>query len=384
MQSVAAQRPFFFDHIQAFADTCFDEFYELTGRRHQRVSTYRAEDADYLIVGQGSVIPSAEAVVDYLRETRGTKVGVVNMTMWRPFPGDLVGRIVKGKKGVAVLERLDQPLAVDLPMCKEIRAAVAKCVENGQSFGPLAGDRGVGTFGGSEDHTAILCSTAAHLGQFAYCPARFQRRIRLPADTTLAVGHCGIQAEKTGPAQELYNRASQQVSALVQTWQRATGRDEVYLADVLASGDGAADELRAHLASVPHETYAADELATRLDHFAAESDLIGPAGDALAAADLEEFGRLVDRSQQLSEDLLGNQIPETSGLARLARESGALAASAFGAGFGGSVWALVKARDAVDFLEVWSAAYKRDFAAGSDSRFFHTLPGPAAFEVSGW
>ena len=263
-------------------------------------------------------------------------------------------------------------------------AAYLGCVENGQSFGPLAGDRGVGTFGGSEDHTAILCSTAAHLGQFAYCPARFQRRIRLPADTALAVGNCGIQAEKTGTAQELYNRASQQVSALVQTWQRATGRDEVYLADVLASGDVAADELRAHLASVPHETYAADELATRLDHFAAESDLIGPAGDALAAADLEEFGRLVDRSQQLSEDLLGNQIPETSGLARLARDSGALAASAFGAGFGGSVWALVKTTDAVDFLEAWAAAYRRDFAAGSDSLFFHTLPGPAAFEVSGW
>ncbi len=143
-------------------------------------------------------------------------------------------------------------------------------------------------------------------------------------------------------------------------------------------------ELRAHLASVSHETYAADELATRLDHFAAESALIEPAGDALAAADVEEFGRLVDRSQQLSEDLLGNQIPETSGLARLARESGALAASAFGAGFGGSVWALVKAPEADDFLATWSAAYRKDFAAGSTSQFFHTLPGPAAFEVSGW
>src|SRR5699024_5011560 len=31
-------------------------------------------------------------------------------------------------------------------------------VENGQSFGALAGHRGVGTFGGSEDHTAMLCA----------------------------------------------------------------------------------------------------------------------------------------------------------------------------------------------------------------------------------
>ena len=133
MQSVAAQRPFFFDHIKDLAEQCFAEFYRLTGRRYQRVDTYRAADADYLIVGQGSMLSSAEVVADYLRQTRGIKVGVVNMTMWRPFPGDLLGQILKGKKGVAVLERLDQPLAVDLPMMKEIRATVARCIENGQS-----------------------------------------------------------------------------------------------------------------------------------------------------------------------------------------------------------------------------------------------------------
>lgn len=131
MQSVAAQRPFFFDHVQEIADQCFREFYELTGREYRRVETYRVEDADYLIIGQGSLIPSAEAVADYLREKRKIKVGVVNMIMFRPFPGDLLGKILKGKKGVAVLERLDQPLAVDLPLMRETRAAISKCLENG-------------------------------------------------------------------------------------------------------------------------------------------------------------------------------------------------------------------------------------------------------------
>ncbi len=131
MQSVAAQRPFFFDHVQELAEQAFEEFYQLTGRRYGRIWTYRVEDADYLIIGQGSLIPSAEAVTDYLRETRGLKVGVINMTMFRPFPGDLLGKLIKGKKGVAVLERLDQPLAEDLPMVREIRAAISKCLENG-------------------------------------------------------------------------------------------------------------------------------------------------------------------------------------------------------------------------------------------------------------
>ncbi|MDH3751422.1 MAG: 2-oxoacid:acceptor oxidoreductase family protein, partial [Gammaproteobacteria bacterium] len=131
MQSVAAQRPFFFDHVQALTDQALAEFAELTGRDYARVMTYRVDDADYLIVGQGSVIPSAEVVVDYLRKTRKLKVGVVNVTMFRPFPSDLLSRLLKGRKGVVVLERLDQPLAVDLPLIREIRATMSKCMENG-------------------------------------------------------------------------------------------------------------------------------------------------------------------------------------------------------------------------------------------------------------
>ncbi len=133
MQSVAAQRPYFFDHIRALTDEAFEGFYKLTGRRYERVMTYRCDDADYLIVGQGSVIPTAEAVADWIREKRGIKVGVVNLVMFRPFPGDLLGQILKGKKGAAVLERTDQPLASDLPIMREIRATLSKCLENGRS-----------------------------------------------------------------------------------------------------------------------------------------------------------------------------------------------------------------------------------------------------------
>ncbi|NNF22559.1 MAG: pyruvate ferredoxin oxidoreductase [Saprospiraceae bacterium] len=131
MQSVAAQRPFFFDHIQELTDQAFEEFYALTGRRYERVMGYRTEDADYLILGQGSLIPSAEVVVDYLRETRGIKIGVVDLLMFRPFPADLVAKFLKGKKGVTILERLDQPLAVDPPITREIRSVLTKCLENG-------------------------------------------------------------------------------------------------------------------------------------------------------------------------------------------------------------------------------------------------------------
>jgi pyruvate-ferredoxin/flavodoxin oxidoreductase len=131
MQATAGQRPYFFDHIEEISDACMAEYAGLTGREYRRVSSYKMEDADYVIVGMGSMIVQAEAVADYLRETRKLKVGVVNITMFRPFPGDLLGKLLAGKKGVAVLERTDQPLAEDLPLMREVRATLVKCIENG-------------------------------------------------------------------------------------------------------------------------------------------------------------------------------------------------------------------------------------------------------------
>ena len=255
--------------------------------------------------------------------------------------------------------------------------------ENGQSFGELEGDQGVGTFGGSEDHTAILCSQAGKLGQFAYCPARFERCIEVPAGQVFAIGSSGVVAEKTGAAQDLYNRASGLVGAVVEAWRQATGGPEEYLAAILASQPEAAAQLQQILARASGGRFSPAELRQRLDHFIAENqEIVGPAGDALAGGDLELFGRLVDRSQELAETQLGNQVPETAALARGARAAGAVAASAFGAGFGGSVWALVAASSAPDFLAEWSARYAESFPERAPAaRFFLTQAGPAAFEL---
>ncbi len=134
-QGVAAQRPFYFDHIAELSNQAFGEYAALTGRHYDRAMGYRLEDADYVIAGQGSVISNAQVVADYLREKRGLKVGVLDLVMFRPFPADRVASMLAGKKGVVVLERTDQPLAVELPMIREIRSAMAQSVENGRANG---------------------------------------------------------------------------------------------------------------------------------------------------------------------------------------------------------------------------------------------------------
>jgi pyruvate-ferredoxin/flavodoxin oxidoreductase len=53
MQSVAGQRPYFFEHIRDFTDQCMAEYAQLTGRQYARVTPAIAEDAEYLILGHG-------------------------------------------------------------------------------------------------------------------------------------------------------------------------------------------------------------------------------------------------------------------------------------------------------------------------------------------
>lgn len=131
-QGVAAQRPFYFDHVLELAERAMAEYAALTGRRYERADGYRLDDAEYVLAGQGSVITNAELVADHLR-SRGVRVGVLNLTMFRPFPADRVAELLRGKKGVTVLERTDQPLAVDPPLLREIRAALSQAVENGRA-----------------------------------------------------------------------------------------------------------------------------------------------------------------------------------------------------------------------------------------------------------
>lgn len=257
-------------------------------------------------------------------------------------------------------------------------ATYLACVENGTSFGTLAGDRGVGTTGGSEDHTAILCCQPGLLSVYSFAPARFERTVALPGGYVFAVASSGVIARKTGAALEHYNRAAAQTAELLRRWNTETGRVDRTLAGALESVPGALARLREAVQSSRDI-----RLLERLEQFFQESTVLVPAAaTALGAGDLERFGALVDRSQEFAETALGNQVPETIALARAARTIGAAAASAFGAGFGGSVWALVREQEANDFIQQWGAVYRREFPQRAvNASFFITAAGRAATEV---
>ena len=245
-------------------------------------------------------------------------------------------------------------------------------VENGQSFGALAGERGVGTFGGSEDHTAMLCGVPDALVQYSFCPVRHERTVPVGPELALVVAVSGVEAAKTGAARAAYNGVADAAREIRRRWHQDTGRREATLADVVASGPAAVTRLR--------ELTAGEEvLRGRLEQFLTESERLVPAAAiALEDGDLVELGHLADESQSAAARGLGNQVPETTDLQRLARELGAHAASAFGAGFGGSVWALVAADGAEDFAHRWLEAYRHLHPQRTTATTAVTRPGGAA------
>ncbi|MFO7894416.1 MAG: galactokinase family protein [Longimicrobiales bacterium] len=280
-----------------------------------------------------------------------------------------------------------EPTARVAPEAREALAGYLGAVERGSPFpglgsarepgstpeaGAGGGAEGVGTRGGSEDHVAILCAEPGALVRYVFEPVRAEGAVAVPAGHVFVVAASGVVAPKTGSARDRYNRLSDDAARVAAIWRKATGESHAHIGAIL---DDAGVRRLHDVVWCGARRGERDALRRRVRHFAAESTEIVPAAaDALAAGDLARFGELVDRSQALAEELLGNQVPETVQLARSARDLGAAAASAFGAGFGGSVWALVSTSDAVVFVDDWRARYLDAFPGRTSEAAFFISP----------
>jgi galactokinase len=249
------------------------------------------------------------------------------------------------------------------------------CFENGLSFGTLRGDAGVGTHGGSEDHVAIVCGSAGQLGAWQFVPIRHVADVRVPDAWSFVIAASGVAAQKTGPARESYNRLAQLAADLLDTWNQVEPA-QPSLHTALATSASAPDRLRHLLERSGQEGGRHAALSARLDHFLREDARVTEALDAFRTGNRAALGNLSADSQDDAETLLGNQVPETVALAQLARDHGAFAASSFGAGFGGSVWALVDRGEAPAFAERWSADYRARFPVRTAATTFISRPGP--------
>ncbi len=127
-----------FDNALQIIPKIQEEFYETFGRKLSLIEEYKTEDADVVLVTLGSMSGTAKYVVNKLRE-KGQKVGVLRIVCFRPFPYELVGKALSGKKVVGVLDRSAGLGAEGGPTWLEIKTSVENQTDVRSYIGGLGG-----------------------------------------------------------------------------------------------------------------------------------------------------------------------------------------------------------------------------------------------------
>jgi pyruvate ferredoxin oxidoreductase alpha subunit len=100
-----------------------DDFAVLAGRANHAVEEYRLDAADTVLVALGSTAGTVKDVVDELRD-EGARVGLLKIRSFRPFPADVVRRLLGGLPEVIVLDRADSPGGAP-PLAADVAFALA-------------------------------------------------------------------------------------------------------------------------------------------------------------------------------------------------------------------------------------------------------------------
>jgi pyruvate-ferredoxin/flavodoxin oxidoreductase len=166
MKGKVGQR-FFYDRLPGVLERVMERYGELTGRRHGLVQGYRLEDADFALVGMGSLVETAMAAADWMRAQKGWRVGTLHVTAFRPFPGRAVVAALQHLQAFAVLERMDNPGAQSNPLAVEIKAAFADAASDDRHLTAVpripAIYSGVAGLGSRDVRPGDLVATVAHM-----------------------------------------------------------------------------------------------------------------------------------------------------------------------------------------------------------------------------
>lgn len=114
-QEMALQR------AQHVIEEIWEDFDDCFGRRYRAVESYRADDAEVILLTMGSVSETARTAVDEMR-SEGIAVGLVRIRLWRPLPQAQLREALQGAKVVAVLDRMLTPGGTGGPVGEALRS----------------------------------------------------------------------------------------------------------------------------------------------------------------------------------------------------------------------------------------------------------------------
>ena len=99
------------------------EWEEKFGRSYKPVESYRADDADVVLLTMGSMGETAGLAIDELR-AKGVKAGLIKLRLWRPFPFAELKAAIKSIKKLIVTDRAVSFGGPGGPVFSEIKSAL--------------------------------------------------------------------------------------------------------------------------------------------------------------------------------------------------------------------------------------------------------------------
>jgi pyruvate/2-oxoacid:ferredoxin oxidoreductase alpha subunit len=114
-----------------------NEFREEFGRGYGIIEPVMLDDAETVIVTAGSITSTARVAIKALRE-KGSRVGLLKLRLFRPFPVEAIQQALIGKKKIAVIDR-NISLGGGGIFCQELRAALVHSPDHPFIFSYIAG-----------------------------------------------------------------------------------------------------------------------------------------------------------------------------------------------------------------------------------------------------
>ena len=113
----------FYDALPDIVEDYMQQVSKITGREYHPFTYYGAPDAENVLIAMGSITDTIKEVIDHLN-TKGEKVGLVSVHLYRPFSTKYLFKVMPASvKRICVLDRTKEPGANGEPLYLDIKEA---------------------------------------------------------------------------------------------------------------------------------------------------------------------------------------------------------------------------------------------------------------------
>lgn len=207
------------------------------------------------------------------------------------------------------------------------------------------GERYVGTQGGGMDQAISIGARQDHAAMINFDPIALEY-VRVPAGWRFVVASTLIPAQKSGPAQEAYNRRTRECKRALELVADRLGE-----APGLVSYGGLMTKYPREALDAAASVELDDVLERRFRHVIREGDRVEQAVAAMRTGELHRFGELMNISHASLRDDYDVSSSELDELVETALKHGAAGSRLTGAGFGGCVVILCREDGVSEVME---------------------------------